>query len=178
LAIFLASLAGGASAVAISGCSVTTTSTNPTDDAGTGGDSATRTDSGRRDGGGGGDDGGGTSINCKTECANSLCAATPTDPQTGDACDQCLDAKSGACTSEIQGTCRADADCNALLVCANNLGKCFSLDAGAPGADAGADEQCGSRSKGTPNECLNCCINNHQAGTEVFNNAFIACYCK
>jgi hypothetical protein len=43
---------------------------------------------------------------------------------------------------------------------------------------AGADEACGRLSKGTPNACLECCINNHQAGTQVFNGAFITCYCR
>jgi hypothetical protein len=53
---------------------------------------------------------------CATACAQSVCAANPTDPADGDACDTCLQTAT-SCDDAWESGCAANADCAKLDQC-------------------------------------------------------------
>lgn len=54
---------------------------------------------------------------CGTQCAQTVCAATPKDPAQGDACDTCLQAQDEACGQAAFTACESDAACKKLFEC-------------------------------------------------------------
>ena len=62
---------------------------------------------------------------CGTQCAQSVCAATPKDPAQGDACDTCLAAQDQACGQAAFSACEADATCKKIFEC-EETSKCDS----------------------------------------------------
>lgn len=62
---------------------------------------------------------------CGTQCAQSVCGATPKDPAQGDACDTCLQAQGEACSQVAFNACQADATCKKVLECEESS-KCDS----------------------------------------------------
>lgn len=62
---------------------------------------------------------------CGTQCAPSVCAATPKDPAQGDACDTCLAAQDQACGQAASAACEADATCKKIFEC-EQTSKCDS----------------------------------------------------
>lgn len=54
---------------------------------------------------------------CGTQCAQSVCAATPKDPAQGDACETCLQAQNQACGQAAVTACEADATCKKIFEC-------------------------------------------------------------
>jgi hypothetical protein len=62
---------------------------------------------------------------CGTQCAASVCAATPQDPAQGDACDTCLQAQDQTCGEATFTACEADANCKKLFDC-EEASKCDS----------------------------------------------------
>lgn len=53
---------------------------------------------------------------CAVQCAQSECAATPTDPTPGDACSTCIE-NQAECEEKADQACAASAVCTALLQC-------------------------------------------------------------
>lgn len=58
---------------------------------------------------------------CATECAASLCAATPTEPTEGDDCSTCID-DAVECEAQAEAACAASAACSALVDCIEESG--------------------------------------------------------
>lgn len=55
---------------------------------------------------------------CATQCATSLCAASPTNPPSGSACETCIQNKEQtSCQTPVSNACGADPDCVALDTC-------------------------------------------------------------
>ena len=53
---------------------------------------------------------------CATQCAESVCAATPTEPTDGDDCSTCIDDEV-ECEAQAEAACAANAACSALAAC-------------------------------------------------------------
>jgi hypothetical protein len=53
---------------------------------------------------------------CAAACGQSLCAANPTEPADGDACDTCMQNQT-ACDDAWENACNANADCQKLDQC-------------------------------------------------------------
>ena len=66
---------------------------------------------------------------CATECAESVCATTPTDPVEGDACSTCIN-DAVDCEAKAGAACDASAACTALAECIDASGCEPAVDGG------------------------------------------------